>query len=105
MDCQEMEIAVIPIQNIRKGIVRHESLTDLQAERALAVHRRLKGLPSIGPFERFEASLLCDENPDRELAILEAMANAIDLAAPRDEERSEVSRLVLWLSMNTRSPS
>ena len=99
-----MMIIAIPLQNFRDGIVRHESLTDIQAERARTVHRRLQGMPFIGSFERFEAGFLRDYNPDRELAIWEAMANAIELAAPRDEERSEVSRLVFWLSMNIRHP-
>lgn len=100
------EIRYIPIDQIRSGPIRHESLPDELLERIRAVHKLIG--PYVGSnLEQFELSFMRDSHPEHEVSIWSRIAiawhtyhkNFTNLKRLPEEAEKDLIRALLTISM------
>jgi hypothetical protein len=96
------EIQWIDSANIQQGPIRRDSLSEIQISKIMEIYK-VMGKYDGQPIEKWIDDFKRDMNPDREIAILEAMASAMVDVENRmgfnDEKKRESYKIVLMSSM------
>lgn len=89
----------VKMKDIRPSRMLHAQLTPAQETKARDLYERLARY-IFKSFEELERLLCCDVHPDRELAVMEAMAETVEqYQAPKGVERKQLVQDVYLISL------